>query len=59
LRTRLEEGGIEVTEGAVDAGRGKVTMRLRSGKRLKKATKVIVKVRSAKGKTSSLTVKAM
>jgi len=38
-------------------GKGKVTMRLHSSKRLKKAPKVVLKIASGKTKTS-LTVKA-
>ena len=40
------------------SGNGKVTMKLKSSKRLKKAPKVVIKVKSGSGKTISKTVRA-
>ena len=40
------------------SGNGKVTMKLKSSKRLKKAPKVVIKVKGATGKTISKTVTA-
>jgi hypothetical protein len=40
------------------SGNGKVTMKLKSSKRLKKAPKVIIKVKSGNSKTVSKTVTA-